>query len=106
MMSPANEEKQYQVRPGITPVNSGFSDTSATTLTGDEDEADVNVERKAAQSNSTETDPKEHELEKETTLSVSSKLRLWAQIRSGLRLSFHPVELYNMSCHLWHFLQD
>ncbi|KAK7972695.1 hypothetical protein PG988_006829 [Apiospora saccharicola] len=95
-----------QVRPDITPVNSGFSDTSATTLIGDEDEAGVKHEGNVVQPKCTEIESKEHELEKESTFNVSSKLQLWGQIRSGLRLSFHPVELYKMSCHLWHVLQD
>ncbi|KAK8102965.1 hypothetical protein PG984_016111 [Apiospora sp. TS-2023a] len=105
-MSPEIEEHTYQVRPGITPVNSGFSDTSATTLIGDEDEAAIKDERKVVQPRITETKMEEHELEKESTPSVSSKLQVWGQIRSGLRLSLHPVELCKMSCHLWHVLQD
>ncbi|KAK8040354.1 hypothetical protein PG991_000142 [Apiospora marii] len=106
MVLPADEGPSHQVRPGITLVNSGFSDTSATTLIGDEDENGVGTERKAAQPKTNETEVKEHELDKGSILGVSSKLRLWGLIRSGLRLSFHPVALYKMCCHLWHILQD
>lgn len=108
MALPVDEEQPYRVRPGITPVNSAFSDTSATTLIGDEDESGVQDEGKAVQVETTETEvgSREDETEKESAPNVSSKLRLWRQIRSGLHLSFHPIGIYKMICHLWHVLQD
>ncbi|KAK6840114.1 hypothetical protein PG987_005980 [Apiospora arundinis] len=99
------EDQRYPVCPGITPVNSGFSDTSATTLIGDEDESGIKDKEKATRSKVIDSGSEEDDLE-EQPASNTSELRLWKQIRSGLHLSLHPIDLYKTGCHLWHVIQD
>ncbi|KAK8023930.1 hypothetical protein PG993_011996 [Apiospora rasikravindrae] len=94
------------MRPGITPVNSGFSDTSATTLIGDDDETGVQNNENGIQSKATDTLSKHNNFEKKSTRDASPHLRLRRQIFSGLHFSFCPVDLYKMGCHLWHVVQD
>ncbi|KAK8073945.1 hypothetical protein PG994_004844 [Apiospora phragmitis] len=104
MISSTNEEQLGSMRVGITAVNSGFSTTS--TLIEDDSEPGVEDKENATRPKTSKAQSELKEPEKQSTRNTSSKLRLWGQIQSGLTRSFRPVDLYKMSCHLWHVLQD
>ncbi|KAK8005682.1 hypothetical protein PG990_011719 [Apiospora arundinis] len=98
------EDQRYPVRPGITPVNSGLSDT---TLIGDENDTGVKDDEKTKRLEIIECKTKgDDNIGAETPKSMTSKLRLRGQICSGLCSSLYPIDLYKMGCHLWHVIQD